>query len=68
MKRIQNLLFGALVLSTLGFGAASAAAQPGEARAEKICPFLRTAEECATCCSGHGYTSYLFELRDCSCF
>ena len=66
MERIRNVMFGLAVLSTLGFGVASAAAQPGEAKQEQICPFMRDRIECENCCGAYGMAGY-YVNGSCGC-
>lgn len=67
MKHIKNVLFGLAVLSTMGFGVASAAAQPGEAEKGPICPFVRDRIECEGCCADGGF-NYDFVGGYCTCY
>ena len=66
MKHIKNALFGLAVVSTLGFGVASATAQVGEAKADSICPFVRTPIECTDCCSAYNWVG-IFTDGKCDC-
>ncbi|HEX6040069.1 hypothetical protein [Longimicrobium sp.] len=66
MKRISTLLFAAAVLSTMGYGVASATAQPGRAKAEGICPFARDSESCTDCCGAYGMAGY-YSGGTCGC-
>lgn len=67
MKHIKNVLFGLAVLSTMGFGVASAAAQPGEAKTGPICPFVRERIECVECCADGGFNAD-FVNGYCTCY
>lgn len=54
MKRVRNLLFGLGVFATLGFGAATAWAQPGTLQNRVICPFVNDPDACTNCCAEGG--------------
>lgn len=69
MRSIQTLLFGAGIVTALGYGSASALAKPITERARAICPFQRTEANCARCCQGMGTNVYSFDpdTGECLC-
>jgi hypothetical protein len=52
MKRIHTLLFGVGIVAALGFGSASAFAEPTTARGFAYCPFYSDEGNCVSCCEG----------------
>ena len=53
-KTTRNLLFGLGVFAALGFGGATAWAQPGTIQNRVICPFARDRDACINCCADGG--------------
>lgn len=50
MKRIHTLLFGVGIVAALGFGSASAFAEPTTARSWSYCPAYAVEDFCIMCC------------------
>lgn len=69
MKRTRSLLLGLGVSAALGFGVASAFAEPVLETSRYICPFQRSEEGCAQCCADAGWPNYNYnpDTGECVC-
>lgn len=66
MKRIHSLLFATAIVAALGFGSASAFAQPSTAQSRAICGFYPEEFLCISCC-GSRVHEYNAETGECRC-
>jgi hypothetical protein len=74
MKRIHTLVFGVGIVAALGFGSASAFAEPNAAPPWAACPFYADEDLCVSCCegrfgkNGYDYHDWNPDTGECRCY